>query len=58
MHETRFGGLIAHVLSFATRGLGYFLFVLLFAVYRHDRRAIAMLVGGVALLAALLWLAF
>ena len=55
MHATRLGGLIAHILSFATRGLGYFLFVLLFAIYRRDPRAIAVLVAGVALLAALLW---
>jgi hypothetical protein len=55
MHETRFGGLIAQVLSVATRGLGYFLFVVLFAIYRRDPRAIAVLVVGFALIALLVW---
>lgn len=56
MHETRFGGFIAQALSLATRGLGYFLYLVAFAIYRRDPRAIALLAGGAALLAALLWL--
>jgi len=56
MQETRFGSFVANALSLATRGLGYFLYVVAFAVYRHDRRAIAILAGGALLLAALVWL--
>lgn len=56
MHETRFGGFVAQALSFATRGLGYFLYLVAFAIYRRDPRAIALLAGGTALLALLLWL--
>ncbi|MBO9622685.1 MAG: hypothetical protein J7500_08225 [Sphingomonas sp.] len=54
MHETRFGGLLAQVLSLATRGLGLFLFVVAFAAYRRDPRAIAILAGSAALLVLLL----
>lgn len=55
MHETRFGGFVAQALSLATRGLGYFLYLVTFAVYRRDPRAIATLAVGTALLALLLW---
>ncbi|MGK6356912.1 hypothetical protein ACMGDH_16990 [Sphingomonas sp. DT-207] len=55
MHETRFGGFVAQILSVATRGLGLFLFVVLFAIYRRDPRAIALLVAGFALIALLVW---
>lgn len=55
MHETRFGGFVAQLLSVATRGLGYFLFVVLFAIYRRDPRAIAALAAGFALIVLLVW---
>lgn len=56
MHETRFGGFLAQVLSVATRGLGLFLYVVAFAVYRRDPRAIATLIAGAALLVLLILL--
>ena len=54
--ETRLGGVLANVLSVATRGLGIFLWYLLRFIYRTDWRVFMLRLGLVVAVAALLWL--
>ena len=52
MKATPMGAVLANILSACTRALGYFLYAVLFAIYRHDLRFITLfaciaLVAGV-----------
>lgn len=42
MKATPMGAALANLLSVLTRGLGYFLYALLFAIYRRDLRFITL----------------
>lgn len=56
MKETRFGAVIANVLSVGTRGLGLFLWYFLRLIYRGEPRVIAGFAGAGVAIAALIWL--
>lgn len=56
MKETRFGAVIANVLSVGTRGLGLFLWYFLRLIYRGEPRVIAGFAGTGLAIAALIWL--
>ena len=56
MKETRFGAVIANVLSVGTRGLGLFLWYFLRLIYRGEPRVVAGFVVAGLLIAALIWL--
>lgn len=56
MKETRFGAVIANVLSIGTRGLGLFLWYFLRLIYRGEPRVIAGFAGAGVAIAALIWL--
>lgn len=57
MKATPLGGVLARVLSVATRGLGLFLWYLLRVIYRGEPRAmVPFVVAGIAIAALLWWL--
>jgi hypothetical protein len=56
MKETRFGAVIANVLSVGTRGLGLFLWYFLRLIYRGEPRVIAGFAGAGLAIVALIWL--
>ena len=56
MKDTRFGALVANMLSVGARGLGYFLWFFLRLIYRGEPRVVAgFALAGLAI-AALIWL--
>jgi hypothetical protein len=56
MKETRFGAVVANVMSVAARGLGLFLWYFLRLIYRGEPKVVAgFAVAGVAI-ALLIWL--
>jgi len=56
MKDTRFGAVIANVLSVATRGLGLFLWYFLRLIYRGEPKVIAGFVVAGLLIVAAIWL--
>jgi len=56
MKETRFGAVIANVLSVGTRGLGWFLWYFLRLIYRGEPKVIAGFVAVGVAIALLIWL--
>lgn len=56
MRETQLGGVLATVLSVATRGLGLFLWYFLRLIYRGEPKVIAGFVGVALAIAVLIWL--
>jgi hypothetical protein len=56
MKDTRFGAVIANVLSFATRGVGLFLWYFLRLIYRGEPKVVAGFVGVGVAIALLIWL--
>jgi hypothetical protein len=56
MKDTRFGAVIANLLSVATRGVGLFLWYFLRLIYRGEPRVVAGFVGVGAAIALLIWL--
>jgi len=56
MKDTRFGAVIANVLSVATRGLGLFLWYFLRLIYRGEPKVIAGFVFAGLLIVAAIWL--
>jgi hypothetical protein len=56
MKDTRFGAVIATVLSVATRGVGLFLWYFLRLIYRGEPRVIAGFAGVGVAIALLIWL--
>lgn len=56
MKETRFGAVIANLLSVGTRGLGLFLWYFLRLIYRGEPRVIAGFAGAGLAIVALIWL--
>ncbi|MDV3457039.1 hypothetical protein RZN05_08605 [Sphingomonas sp. HF-S4] len=56
MRETQLGGVLANVLSVATRGLGLFLWYFLRLIYRGEPKVIAGFVGVALAIVALVWL--
>lgn len=56
MKETRFGAVLANVMSVGARGLGLFLWYFLRLIYRGEPKVVAgFVVAGLAI-AALIWL--
>ncbi|AQR72554.1 hypothetical protein [Sphingomonas sp. LM7] len=56
MKETRFGAVMANVLSVGARGLGLFLWYFLRLIYRGEPKVIAGFVGVGLAIAVLIWL--
>lgn len=56
MRETRFGAVVANVLSVATRGVGLFLWYFLRLIYRGEPRVVAGFVGVGLAIVLLIWL--
>jgi hypothetical protein len=56
MRETRFGAVLANILSVATRGLGLFLWYFLRLIYRREPRVVAGFAGVGIAMALLIWL--
>ncbi|MCD2323942.1 hypothetical protein LQ953_07945 [Sphingomonas sp. IC-56] len=55
MKVTPMGAVLANILSVATRGLGYFLYALLFAIYRRDLRFITLFACVALVAGAFIW---
>jgi hypothetical protein len=56
MKETRFGAVIANVMSVGARGLGLFLWYFLRLIYRGEPKVVAGFVLAGAIIVALIWL--
>jgi hypothetical protein len=56
MKDTRFGAVIANLLSVATRGVGLFLWYFLRLIYRGEPKVVAGFVGVGVAIALLIWL--
>jgi hypothetical protein len=56
MKETRFGAVIANVLSVATRGVGLFLWYFLRLIYRGEPKVVAGFAGVGLAIVLLIWL--
>ena len=55
MKATPMGAMLANLLSAATRVLGYILYAVLFAIYRHDPRFITLFACIALVAGALVW---
>lgn len=55
MKETRFGAVVANVLSVGTRGLGWFLWYFLRLIYRGEPKVIAGFAAAGLAIALLIW---
>ncbi|MBB5708870.1 hypothetical protein [Sphingomonas xinjiangensis] len=55
MKATPMGAVLANVMSVLTRGLGYFLYALLFAIYRRDLRFITLFACVAVVAGVFIW---
>ncbi|MDP5277977.1 hypothetical protein Q9Q95_03495 [Sphingomonas sp. DG1-23] len=56
MKDTRFGAVIANVMSVGARGLGLFLWYFLRLIYRGEPKVVAGFAGAGLAIALLIWL--
>jgi hypothetical protein len=55
MKSTTFGAILANILSVGTRGLGYFLYAVILAIYRRDPKFIGLFACIFAAIGIVIW---